>query len=70
MCQILQAPSWLTMQGPTGVLGLQTFEKSLQSEGWAIPLRTLSQIQAECFADMFELDAKFFLGIVLFKLLF
>ena len=48
MCQILQAPSWLTIQGPTGVLGWQTFEKSLQSEGWAMPLRTLSQIQAVC----------------------
>ncbi len=25
MCQIRQAPSWLTMQGPMGVLGVQPF---------------------------------------------
>ena len=24
-CQILQAPSWLTMQGPMGVRGVQPF---------------------------------------------
>jgi hypothetical protein len=45
----LHAPSWLTIQGPTGVRGVQVLSNNLQSTGDAIPLRILSQIHAACF---------------------
>ncbi len=59
-CHILQAPSWLTMHGPIGVLGVQLLPKSLQSEGSAIPLSTLSQIHAERFPTCLNSTPNFF----------
>ncbi len=65
MCQILQAPSWLTMHGPTGVLGLHTFPNSLQSAGSAIPLSYFVAYAGRMLGDVFEFEIEFFLGVIL-----